>query len=255
MSFTALDNLLWAAGFLLNAVLLCVLLLRRRYRTLPWFTAWIGFGSLFTILLFVANRLGLHRAYVVTYWSGALVDLAFQVAVVVEIGRIVLRRSGRWVEGAKGRFVAMALGGATLAAALTFAVKPLADGALSLWTMRGNLFTALLICFLFTAVVAASQQLGLGWRNFVMREGYGLTVWALTGFVVETMHGYFGSQRYFKTLDHIEMAVYLGSLTYWIVAFWLPEAAPEVIPPAQRKQYSALQKELQFRTPGGDSVR
>jgi len=38
MHFTTLDNVLWAAGFIGNVALLCVLLLRRRWRTFPVFT-------------------------------------------------------------------------------------------------------------------------------------------------------------------------------------------------------------------------
>ncbi len=223
MTLISLENLLWAAGFICNAALLLVLIVRKRYRVLPWFTAWIGFGSLFTILLFTFTRLHAHHAYFVCYWSGAVLDLVFQVAVVIEMGRIVLRRSGQWVEGAKGRFTAMAATAVAIAAGLSFAVKPFGATRFDVWTIRGNLFTAILICFLFTAVVAASQQFGLGWRTLVMREGYGLTVWALTGFLVDTLHGYFGTGWYFTTLDHISMAVYLGSLIYWSVSLWLPE--------------------------------
>ena len=212
MSLTTLDGLLWAAGFLLNAALLLVLLLRRRFRTLPWFTAWMSFDVLFSGILFGLERANLHHAYTLTYWSGAVIDLVFQVAVVVEIGRAVLRRNGRWVERAGRRFALMGAGSAVLAAAAAFSVHPAARSALSLWTMRGTLFTAVLICLLFTAVIAASQQFGLGWRSYAMREGYGLTIWALTSFVTETLHGFFGSDRYFKTLDYIEMVVWMGAL-------------------------------------------
>ena len=249
MSLTFLDELLWAVGFLLNAALLSVLLGKGRYRVLPWFTTWIGFGILFTVVLFAAQRFGSRHLYTICYWAGAVLDVALQIAVVIEMGRLVLKRSGRWVEGAKGRFLVMAACGTALAAALAWAVKPYAPTALDLWTIRGNLFTAMLICLLFTAVVAASQQFGLGWRTHVMQEGYGLTVWALTGFIVETLHGYFGAVRHFSSLEHTRMMVWFGSLLYWTVLFWLPESSRSSPTPVQKKQYRGLQKELQFGSP------
>ena len=250
MTLTALDKLLWLAGAILNGALLFVLLYRGRYRVLPWFTTWIAFGSLFTLTLFTVNELGSRHAYAACYWSGAVLDLLFQVAVVVEMGRIVLRRSGRWVEGAKGRFTALACAGAALAALLAWSVKPSATNRFDVLAIRGNLFTAVLICLLFTAVIAASQHFGLGWRSHVMREGYGLTIWALTGFAVETLHGYFGSTRHFYGLEQIRNIVYAGSLLYWLIALWIPERQPRLQTPDERKQCEALGKELEFASSG-----
>ena len=257
MKALSLENLLWAAGFICNAALLLVLLARKRYRVLPWFTAWIGFGTLFTTTLFLCSRVGTNHAYAVCYWIGAVLDLILQVTVVIEMGRIVLRRSGQWVEGAKGRFTTMAITGVAIAAGLSFSVKPFAASSFDVWTVRGNLFTAILICFLFTAVVAASQQFGLGWRTLVMREGYGLTVWALTGFLVDTLHGYFGTHWHFNTLDHLNMAVYLGSLLYWSVALWLPEQQAQILPAISDKinPYTQLGKRLDYAQSGKVSSR
>ena len=107
MKFSLLATVIWAAGFVLNAALLLVLLCKRRYRAVPWFSGWIGFGCLYTITLFIAYRIGSKHLYAVLYWSGAFIDLLFQVAVVLEIARNVLQRSGRWVEGARLRLILM----------------------------------------------------------------------------------------------------------------------------------------------------
>ena len=250
MALTTLDKLLWATDAVLNLALFVVLLYRRRYRVLPWFTAWIAFGSLFTLVLFVALRFGSQHLYALCYWSGAVLDLLFQIAVVIEMGRIVLRRSGRWVEGAKGRFAAMALIGTAVAAVLAWSVKPAATDRFDVLAIRGNLFTAVLICILFTAVIAASQHFGLGWRTYVMREGYGLTIWALTGFAVEALHGYFGSVRHFHALEHLRNFVYDGALLYWAIALWVPERQPRTRTPAERKQYQTLRNEVEFAQSG-----
>lgn len=248
MNLSLMAILLWAAGFVLNAALLTVLLYRRRYRTVPWFTAWIGFGSVYTLTLFSVYRLGSHHLYTVLYWSGAFIDLLLQVAVVLEIARIVLRRSGRWVEGARAR---IAVGGGIaplIAFGMAVAMKPAAETRLDIWDARANLFTTILICLLFTGVMAASQQLGLGWRSHVMREGYGLTVWALVAFATDTLHAYWRTMAHFTALEHVRMVAYLGSLVYWAVVFWLPEKEPTgaTITEDEIKRLKALASRLEY---------
>ena len=50
LSLTA--KLVWAAGFVLNVALLFVLLYKARFRLVPWFVIWIGFGVVYTAALF-----------------------------------------------------------------------------------------------------------------------------------------------------------------------------------------------------------
>lgn len=250
MSLTLLETLLWAAGSLLNAALLCCLLFRRRFRTLPWFTAWIAFGSLFSLFLYLSHTFGPRTLYAVTYWSGAFVDMLFQIAVVLEIGRLVLRRNGQWVEGAGRRLLLAGGAGAVAATVLALGVKPADTAGLDLWTTRGNIFTAILVCTLFTGVVAASQQLGLGWRSHAIRVGYGLTFWALAAFALDSLHGYFGPHRYAKGIDYVEKLAYVASLIYWLVSLWPEEPSSKNISASERKRILALGEQLQFRSSG-----
>lgn len=228
VSFVA--ALLWAAGFLLHAALLAVLLYRRRRRLVPWFTGWIAFQLLYTAALFFAFRLGSRAAYRDVYWSCAFVEFGLQIAVVLEIAASVLKRSGRWVAGARARMAAAGSAAAALAFWLAWHITPAAQTRLDAWDARASLFTTLLICLLFTSIMAASQQLGLGWRSHVMREGYGLAVWVLVAFLTDTLHAYWRTAGSFTALEQVRMVVYLGSLVYWIIAFSIPEREQAALP-------------------------
>lgn len=254
MSLTLLDTLLWAAGSLLNAALLCVLLLRGRFRTLPWFTTWIAFGSLFNLACYLTRQWGSHGMYAVVYWTGAFVDMLLQIAVILEIARLVLMRRGRWVDGAARRLLIIGALGTGLAASLALADKPVDSTGLVLWSERGNIFAAVIVCSLFTGVVAVSQQLGLGWRSHAIRVGYGLTAWALVAFAVDALHGYFGPHHYAESLNHVQDCVFVASLLYWIATLWREEPPLKNIAPPARIRVAALGNELQFGPSGGSSA-
>ncbi len=246
MNFSLVAKVLWTADFTLHAVLLFVLLYRRRYRSVPWFTAWIASEMMFSVASFLSYRFGSHHTYAKVYWSADFLDLLLQVAVVLEIARTVLRRSGRWVEGARVRLVLMGATAPVVALAMAWAMKPAAATRLDSWEARTSLFTTILICLLFTAVMAASQQLGLGWRSHVMREGYGLTVWVLVAFLTDTLHAYWRTAEHFTALEHIRIAVFQASLIYWAVAFWIPERQPMALTVAENKNLEGLKARLEY---------
>ena len=246
MQISIVAAVLWAVGFGLNTALFLVLLFRRRYRMVPWFTAWIGFEIMYNVASFIAFRLGSKAVYSEVYWSCAFIEFGLQIAVVLEIAASVLRRSGRWVQGARIRL--LAAGGVAPVLALAFAwfMTPAAETRLDAWEARVSLFTTLLICFLFTSIMAASQQLGLAWRSHVMREGYGIAVWVLIAFLTDTLHSYWRTAASFTAVEQVRMVFYLGSLVYWIVAFWIPERVPSDLPSDMLERMKALGLPIEY---------
>jgi hypothetical protein len=241
-----LDNVLWAASFIGNVALLFVLLYRARWRHFPAFTALIALYCLRTVLLFILYRVASRQAYAWTYWSAALVDVSLQVAVIIEIARIVLRPTGAWVADARLKFFGIGAGGALVALGLAWAAEPSAPTSLDAWEIRASLFTSILICELFTAVLIASQQLGLVWRNYVMRLGQGLTVWAIVSFAVDAAHSYLGRSRNFSLLEHLSILVFLGAQIWWIVSFWAPEPVRKPLSPDMRRYLIDLHERVQY---------
>ncbi|HTD96442.1 MAG TPA: hypothetical protein VK627_05915 [Edaphobacter sp.] len=246
MNVTTLDNILWAAGFVGHAALLVVLLVRRRWREFPVFTCLIGYQALVTILLFLISRFGSRHTYAVVYWTFVVGDFVFQLALIFEIARIVLRPTGTWVRDARSSFIVAGAIGGGIALALCLMVKPLMPSALDVWEVRENLFTALLTCELFMAMLYASNRLGLVWRNHVMGLAQGLTAWAFGAMAGDVARIALGWNRDFLTLDHLLMVLYLGALVYWVVTFWLPERSRAPVSTEMHDYLVALHSRVQY---------
>lgn len=247
MNLSLQATLLWAAGFICNAALFSILVYKGRVRMVPWFTTWISFGILYTIALFLAFRFGSKHLYAVVYWNGAFFDLFLQLAVVLEIANYVFLRGGRWVESARGRIAAMGLIAPIVAGIMAWQMTPAASSKLDAWESRASLFTTVVLCVLFAAVLFVSQQIGVGWRTRVLREGYGFIAWALVAFVTDTLHAYWRTIEHFTALEHIRMVAYLGSLVYWMVVFWSPDRVMEPLDGSANKRLEALRHELELR--------
>jgi hypothetical protein len=244
MNLSALDLALWVAGFVGYAALFTILVVRRRWRQFPVFTTVVCFETVMNPVLYAFFRLGYSGMYVRTYWFTVIFDFAFQLGVVFEIARIVLKPTGTWVQDAKKQFFLWGTTGILLAAALPWLVSPPSAGLLDRLEVRGNLFTSLVICELIAVVTRTSRSLGLGWRNHVMALGNGWTVWAVVAILVSGLHSYFGAQLYFRELEHVRMLVYLGVVGYWMIQFWLEEPVRQPISPELRAYIEALHRQV-----------
>src|SRR5277367_462599 len=105
MNLTALDNALWAASLIGHVALVIVLLTKKRARAFPVFTTFVAFGALRTVLLFFVLRDGSKEAYFLAYWITGFGDYVFQVALLFEIARDLLRPTGTWVMDARKSFL------------------------------------------------------------------------------------------------------------------------------------------------------
>jgi hypothetical protein len=246
MNLSTLAGVLWAAGFLGHVALFSVLMYRRRWREIPVFTAYIAFQAASTPILFAIFKQGSPMWYARVYWSYALLDFALQIAIVLEIARIVLRPTGTWVHDAKKQFFASGAAGVLLAAGFAWMVSPPAATMLDRLEVRGNLFTSFLICELFLIITLTANRLGLGWRNHVMAVNQGLTAWVAVAVLIDICHSYFGAERDFTTLEHIRMFVYLGALGYWMVQLWLDEPARQPISAQLQQHIVALHRRVGY---------
>jgi hypothetical protein len=246
MDITRLDNILWAAGFIGHAALLLVLLLRHRWRQFPIFTCFIANHVLVTATLFLVFRHGDRHAYAVTYWIAGGGDILFQLALIFEIARVVLRPTGTWVRDARGSFILAGAMGAAIALALCLMVKPLAPSTLGIWEIRANLFTALLDCELFLAILYASNRLGLEWRNHVIGLAQGLTAWAFGAVASDLAHIVLGWSREFLIFDHLLSFLYVAVLLYWIFTFWRPEPKRAPLSSDMKDYLVALHSRVQY---------
>ena len=246
MTSPSLTNVLWAAGFLGHVSLLVVLFTKRQSRRFPVFTALIAFQAFVTPLLFLILKYGSHHSYVLAYWGTGFIDYAFQIALIFEIAYIVLRPTGTWVIDARQSFLLGGGLGLLLAAAVAFTLgSPFAKG-LDLWEERITLFTSLLTCELFAAMILSANRLGLHWRSHVIALAQGLTVWALLTLGSNVLHVLTGWKHDFALYDGIREFAYLGALLFWIVSFWLPETERAPLSTEMEAYLLALHRRVQY---------
>lgn len=255
MTLSHVAMALWAAGLFGNAALLAILLLRSRNRVVPWFTGWVSFNLLFTIVLFATYRLATKQTYTYVYWSGAFVDLTLQVAIVLEIARYVFRRGDRWVGDARARLFSAGVVAIVAGVLMAAMMKPITSSKLAAWGARADLGCTVLITLLFTAVMVVSHQLGVSWRSLVLREGYGVAVWSVVSFITDTLYAYWRTASHFTFLDDIRIAVYLGALGYWAITFWLPESLPVVTESVTKRRLALAKEALEYRQAGSSRSR
>ena len=210
MTALTLTNVLWAAGFLGHVALLGVLLFRRRVREFPVFTALIAFHVSVTVVLFLTKRHGSHHGYFLAYWGAAFLDYAFQIALIFEIARIVLRPTGTWVSDARRSFLLWSTIGLLFAVLFAITLGSPFNKGLDLWEERITLFTSLLTCEVFAAMLLTANRLGLQWRSHVVALGQGLTLWSLLNLGSDVLHVLAGWNRDFALYDGIREFAYPG---------------------------------------------
>ena len=250
MDLSTLDKALWATGFAGHVALLLVLLGKRRWSLFPVFTTVVLYQLFETSILFLVDRHGSHHAYFLAYWTMAFGDYALQIALIFEMARIVLRPTGTWVSDARRAFLLWSCAGVGVAVAVALTIGPPAARGLGLWEVRTTLFTDVLTLEVFLAMSVAAGRLGLQWRSHVMALGQGLTAWAVAGLLRDIAHVAYGWSRDFILFDHIESFVYLGTLVFWTVAFWLPERERAPLSADMQEYLLALHRRVQYDLEG-----
>jgi hypothetical protein len=246
MNFSVIQNVLWAASFAVNVVLLFILVSKKRIREFPVFSVWIGFLTAEMAVLFLIYRWGSDHSYSVVYWSCVLVDFLLQLGVVMEIARIVLRPTGTWIFDAWGRFLVSGCVGIVIAASTALLLHPKANSSLDIWEIRGNLFTGIIIVELFSAMTGAANRLGLQWRSHVMGLGQGLFLWSTIAVLVDALHNVLGRYRWFTTLDNLRVSVWIAAAIYWTLVFWKPERKRNPLSPEMEQYLLDLHHRVKF---------
>lgn len=246
MKLSYLDNALWAASLLGHAALLLILFLRKRATEFPVFTIFVGSEVFRTVLLFLVLRYGTKHGYFLAYWITGFANYLFQVGLIVEIARNVLRPTGRWVLEARQSFLIWAAVGLGIAGIMAYELGPSQSKGLELWDTRITVFSALMISGLFLAMMTAANRLGLRWRSQVYAVGQGLFLWSSIALLGDVAHTAFGWNREFVVLDHVRMFAYLAVLVFWGITFWFPEKERAELSPEIRAYLVAAAARLEY---------
>lgn len=245
MHLTGLDLLFWAAGFGAHLILLFVLLIRRRFRQFPIFTAFILTNVLRTIALYLVELLGTKATYFYTFWSLGILDTLLQICVVYELFALTFRPQGEWVRDLRGSFKWLAASTVAVAAGLTWLAAPHARLWMQVVVIKGNFFSSVCMSELFVGMIALSVRAGLPSKTHVARISQGLGVYSVVEVLIEAGHSYFGvgrNEQVYVALSHARMSAYLICVGYWIVMLWRQAPASREMPERTLGQLIELKK-------------
>jgi hypothetical protein len=245
MNISTLAGALWAASFVGHAALLLVLVTRRRWKIFRFFTAFIAFNVVRTVILFFAYRFGTPVTYWWLYWGATVLDLILQILVILEVLRIVLQPAEVWAEDARKKFRIIATGGVLPAIGLAFAIRHRIPHTPGGWIDLGQLFSVSLAVVLLLAMVASTTALGLVWRRHVAALALGWAAWNFTSFFVEGAFSYYGPRWHGVDLDNVRIVIYELATVFWIVMFWIPEPKKGTLAPEQREYLLRLQEDAE----------
>jgi len=246
MNVTTFEDVVWALSFLVNACLLLVLVVKQRWKEFRFFTAWIAFQVLLTIALFAIYRWGSAKLYSKVYWSTGILDFLLQICVVTEIARIVLRSRGSWIHDSRKRFIFFAVLGTLFAASATFILHPSAHTSIEVWEMRADLFTSLMFCEVFLAMMGSANRLGLQWDTHVTGLGEGLLAWGSVAVIIDALHTFLGRYRWYALLEDLRSLVWIGAAVYWIIVFWRPQKEKPPLSPEMQKYLVDLHQRVKY---------
>lgn len=237
--------ILWAAGLIVHACLLFVLIVRKRWRTFPVFTTLMGFNVFRTILLVVLYKYASLHKYWLAYSYASVIDLALQLGIIFELARVVLKPTRTWVRDAGKMFSLCGVAGAGVAAAIAYFINPSSPSSLESWVEKGNLFSAMLTLELFASMLFASTRLGLLGTSHVMRLGQGWAIWAIADLIAEGAYSHFGSDWRGVALDYVRTFTYFGVTIYWMITLWRPEPKRRTLSSEMQAYLDGLHVQLQ----------
>ncbi len=244
MNLTNVDRVLWALSLAGHAILLFVLLFRRRASSFPIFTTLIATNILRTLILYAVVQWGAPGPYFYAYWTMAIVDVALQLGITYEVATHVFQPLGVWAADVRKSFSFILSCSVLIAIVLSWLATPTSRTLRQAVVIRGEFFSSALLSELFVAMVALSVTMGLPWRSHVARLAQGLGLYSLFGIVTNAAYSFLVSGRTnvaYKSISHLQMGLYLGVLTYWTVALAMPEPEARRMPEQLHRELCALQ--------------
>jgi hypothetical protein len=222
-----LDNTIWLAGILIEAVVVGLLFYKRIWRLLPLFCVYLAWDLLSNVGGFVARGL-LHSAftnYLTGYLVETVIDSVLQFGVLVELAWSVLRP----IRSSLPRYTLLFI--AALILAVGAAVWPFATTpGLAHYREQFQLIVhlqqtvSILRILFFLALAGCSQLLSIGWRDRELQVATGLGLYSLVSLGVTVLQVHQTKGAVYGQLNQLVIGAFICSLLYWVFSFVQKEA-------------------------------
>jgi hypothetical protein len=211
--------ILWVGGVTAEVGLVVLLAVKRVYRNLPVFFAYLCWAIASDLAAYTIQTFR-PEFYSKFYWTQMVIDSVMVFAVLVELAWSVLRpiRASLPKWSWLGIAVLIALAGLLVWPIAGFAVPgKLDDVGTHLFRLQQTF--AILRVVTFLGLAAFSQALSIGWRDRELQVATGLGFYSLVSLAVTVLHTHQSQGQQYQSLDEIVAASYLAALSYWVYAF------------------------------------
>ena len=215
MTFDGIDLTLWLIAILLEGAVLTTVVWRRIYRTLPVFSCFILWCLLSDAGMAFMQQI--PHAYLPATLVNITLDAAFQLAMLVELGKAVIRHN-RVEPPSRVIIFLLTAGAAVIAVSLNRWKVP------TQWPLLNLVYMVLLevlatvrLVFLLT-LVWWSSLLKLRWHTRELRIITGLGLYILVTFLAAVLHAHNMAGSEFHWIDQLVVGSYLWTLCLFILA-------------------------------------
>lgn len=218
------DSILAISGIAAETLVLSLLVYRRVYRTLPVFTLYLAW-SLLGDLGQSAAETRYPNAALAIFLVGLAIDSLFQLGVLFEVSRSVLRPIAKFMPWWTSLVVA------GLIILVCAAIWPFTQSFIftgfnkqqQLLVHLQQTFSILRVLF-FLVLAGCSQLLSIGWRDRELQIATGLGFYSMASITVSVLHTRIALYPQYVLMDRIVAASYVCSLLYWVFCFVQQEA-------------------------------
>jgi len=215
VTLDSIDLTLWLLAVLLEGAVLVAVIWRRVYLTLPVFSCFILWCLLSDAGMAIMQRI--PNAYLPATLVNITVDAAFQLAMLVELGKAVVRNN-RVDPPSRAIVFLLTVGASVIAILLNRWKVPTQWPVLNLaYMVVLEVLATVRLVFLLT-LVWWSSLLKLRWDTRELRIITGLGLYILVTFLVAVLHAHNMMGSEFHWLDQLLVASYLWALCLFILA-------------------------------------
>lgn len=237
---------LWIAVMLAQGYLLGILLGRYAYRDYPAFSAYVGFCTIRSLVLFyIANNDMEHYGAVV--WGSDLPQSVFLIALLIEVFRGVFSPLKTLPQGTVSLFTEAVIGCIAIILVLTI-MCPGEQYAYWLLVARAvDAGTSRVMLAVFILIVMFASYLGIPWGHKQYGIGLGFLVYLCTDVVITTIAAHFSDLA--DKVWPVDMCAFLLACLLWVYYFIKADAPRMPVTTAQLRQLEAILSSLRCSIP------
>ena len=225
MRLSQWDYGLWLTGVAAYLILAAVLVIKKRYRTFPWFSSLLAAEILQSLILSTVCSPRYPLRYFYAYWAGEALNAVLLAAVIFEVARKFSREAGA-IEPAllrDLRIISWTLPILTSTAVLFFRFLPDLHHELANLAFKIDTVCAIMMLGLVGTVSLSMYFYGVRFRVHAAAIAYGLLFYAIGRVLVfvaalntADVYLWLEFERWLKPL-------YILMLLIWCVVFWFEE--------------------------------